>query len=56
MEVAQLVAVGHSNKEIGIRLSLAPSTVSNYLRYILWRLRLSRRSQLAQWVAARTGG
>jgi DNA-binding NarL/FixJ family response regulator len=56
MEVTQLVAAGHSDKEIGIRLSLAPSTVSTYLRSILWRLRRTRRSQLAQWVAARAGG
>jgi DNA-binding NarL/FixJ family response regulator len=51
-EVAQLVAVGLSNKEIGIRLSLAPGTVAKYVQFICWRSRLSERSLIAPWVAA----
>jgi DNA-binding CsgD family transcriptional regulator len=52
MEVAQLVAAGLNNKEIAARLSLAPGTVSQYMRRIYMRLRLSKRSEIAQWLAA----
>jgi DNA-binding CsgD family transcriptional regulator len=52
MEVAQLVAAGLNNKQIAARLSLAPGTISQYLRHIYMRLRLSKRSQIAQWLAA----
>jgi DNA-binding NarL/FixJ family response regulator len=51
-EVAQLVAAGLSNKDIGARLSLAPGTVAKYVQFICWRSRLSERSLIAPWVAA----
>jgi DNA-binding NarL/FixJ family response regulator len=52
IEVAQLMAAGLDNKAIAARLSLAPGTISQYMRQIYMRLRLSKRSQIAQWLAS----
>lgn len=58
-EIAMLVGEGLSNKEIAKDLSIGPSTVKNHVHNILEKLRVRRRSAIAQqlsafpWVRAR---
>lgn len=49
-EVAQLVAQGLSNKQIGARLFISEYTVDSHVRAILNKLGFSSRSQIAAWV------
>ena len=46
-EIAELVANGHSNKEIAIELRIGPATVKNHMHSILEKLHVSRRSGVA---------
>ncbi|HZY99445.1 MAG TPA: response regulator transcription factor [Candidatus Baltobacteraceae bacterium] len=46
-QVANLIAQGDSNKEIGDRLSLSAKTVKNHVSNILRKLALQRRTQVA---------
>jgi DNA-binding NarL/FixJ family response regulator len=48
-EVLQLVARGHTYKEIGTELLISPKTVENHVRNILGKLHLSRRSDLVRY-------
>ena len=48
-EVLQLVARGHTYKEIGNDLSISPKTAENHVRNILGKLHLSRRSDLVRY-------
>ncbi len=48
-EVLQHVARGHSYKEIGEELFIAPKTVENHVRNILKKLHLSRRQELVRY-------
>ncbi|NND75624.1 MAG: response regulator transcription factor [Ilumatobacter sp.] len=48
-DVLQLVARGHTYKEIGGDLSIAPKTAENHVRNILGKLHLSRRSDLVRY-------
>lgn len=48
-EVLQLVARGHTYKEIGARLFIAEKTVENHVRNILGKLRLSRKQELIRY-------
>ena len=48
-EVLQLVARGHSYREIGGRLFIAEKTVENHVRNILGKLHLSRRQELIRY-------
>ena len=48
-EVLQLVARGHTYKEIGGRLFIAEKTVENHVRNILGKLHLSRRQELIRY-------
>lgn len=50
-EVASLVARGYSNKDISERLSLAESTVKNYLSNILAKLGKENRTQIVVFAA-----
>ena len=52
-EIALLVGDGLSDRMIGERLALAPSTVATYVRRIRDRLGLADRQGLAAWVNAR---
>jgi DNA-binding CsgD family transcriptional regulator len=52
-EVAELVALGRSNREIADRLVLSDRTVGNHVQHILTKLGFGNRSQIAAWVAAR---
>jgi predicted ATPase/DNA-binding NarL/FixJ family response regulator len=56
LEVAQLVALGLSNREIAQRLVISARTADNHLQHILNKLGLSSRVQLAAWVMERNRG
>ena len=47
--VDQLVARGHSYKEIGAELYIAEKTVENHVRNILGKLQLNRRHELIRF-------
>jgi DNA-binding CsgD family transcriptional regulator len=49
-EVAQLVAEGASNKQIGARLFISERTVDSHVRSILNKLGVNSRAQIAVWV------
>ena len=51
-EVAQLVAEGLSNREIGARLFISERTVESHVRTILNTLGFTSRAQIAGWVAS----
>ncbi len=48
-EVLQYVARGHTYKEIGEELYIAPKTVENHVRNILGKLHLSRKQELVRY-------
>ena len=48
-EVLQLVARGHTYREIGGRLFIAEKTVENHVRNILGKLHLSRKQELIRY-------
>ncbi|HET7418800.1 MAG TPA: LuxR C-terminal-related transcriptional regulator [Candidatus Dormibacteraeota bacterium] len=51
-EVAQLVAEGLSNKQIGARLFISERTVATHVGSILNKLGFNSRAQIAAWAAA----
>jgi predicted ATPase/DNA-binding NarL/FixJ family response regulator len=51
-EVAQLVAEGLSNKQIGARLFISQHTVDSHVRSILNKLGYNSRAQIAAWMAS----
>jgi DNA-binding NarL/FixJ family response regulator len=51
-EVAQLVADGLSNKQIGARLFISERTVENHVRGIMNKLGFNSRAQIAAWMAS----
>jgi DNA-binding NarL/FixJ family response regulator len=53
-EVAQLVADGLSNKQIGARLFISEHTVDSHVRSIMNKLGYRSRAQIAAWMAAST--
>ncbi|MEU8813406.1 AAA family ATPase [Actinoplanes sp. NPDC048796] len=53
MEVARLVAEGRTNREIAVALTIAPKTAAAHVEHIRTKLGVSRRAQIATWVAAR---
>ncbi|WP_314326045.1 LuxR C-terminal-related transcriptional regulator [Paenarthrobacter ilicis] len=55
-QVANLVALGQSNKEIAAELVLSPRTVSGHIERILSKLGFTSRTQVATWVAGRSSG
>ncbi|HVM09766.1 MAG TPA: response regulator transcription factor [Acidimicrobiales bacterium] len=48
-EVLQLVARGHTYKQIGAELFIAEKTVENHVRHILGKLHLSRKQELIRY-------
>ncbi len=48
-QVLQLVARGHTYREIGLELEISPKTAENHVRNILGKLHLSRRSDLVRY-------
>ena len=53
-EVAQLVADGLTNKEIGARLFISEHTVDSHVRGILNKLGFDSRARIAAWMASTT--
>jgi DNA-binding NarL/FixJ family response regulator len=53
--VVALVAEGKTNKEIAVVLELSDKTVKNYLGNAMEKLQMSRRSQVAAFVAQHSG-
>ena len=51
MEVARLVAAGMTNREIAAELTIAPKTAAAHVEHIRTKLGVSRRAQIAAWVA-----
>lgn len=48
-EVLQLVARGHSYRDIGADLFISEKTVENHVRNILGKLHLARRQELVRY-------
>src|SRR5262249_3106252 len=55
LEVAQLVADGLTNRQIGARLFISERTVENHVRNILNKMGFDSRTQLAGWMAPSDG-
>lgn len=53
LEVAQLVAEGLTNRQIGGRLIISERTAQNHVQHILTKLGLANRSQIARMFATR---
>ena len=51
VNVLRLVAEGHSDKQIGAELSIAPRTVQSHLTQIRAKVGLRRRVELTRWAA-----
>ncbi|MFB9299795.1 response regulator transcription factor [Kibdelosporangium philippinense] len=56
LQVAELVAEGLSNREIGARLVIAQRTAEGHVDHILGKLGLTNRTQIARWVAEQREG
>ena len=55
-EVAQLIAAGQTNREIGTALHVTAKTAATHVEHILLKLGARRRAGVAAWVAdVRTG-
>jgi DNA-binding CsgD family transcriptional regulator/tetratricopeptide (TPR) repeat protein len=50
-EVARLIAAGMTNGEIADQLTIAPKTASAHVEHILAKLGVTRRAEIAAWVA-----
>jgi DNA-binding CsgD family transcriptional regulator/tetratricopeptide (TPR) repeat protein len=50
-EVARLVASGLTNAQVAEELGLSPKTVNAHVEHILGKLAVSRRTEIAAWVA-----
>lgn len=55
-EVAELVAEGLTNREIGERLFISERTVDGHLEHVREKLGVSSRAQIAAWVIRQTDG
>jgi len=51
-EVAQLIAEGLSNRQIGARLFISEATVATHVRGIMNKLGFNSRAQIASWMAS----
>jgi DNA-binding CsgD family transcriptional regulator len=49
LHVAGLVALGHTNKDVGAQLFISPRTVSSHLRRVFEKLGITNRTQLARY-------
>jgi DNA-binding CsgD family transcriptional regulator/tetratricopeptide (TPR) repeat protein len=55
-EVARLIAEGMTNGEIAAELSIAAKTASSHVEHILAKLGVTRRAEIAAWVATISRG
>jgi DNA-binding CsgD family transcriptional regulator len=53
-EVAQKISAGMTNAEIGQELFISPKTASSHVEHILAKLGVTRRAEIAAWVATVT--
>jgi predicted ATPase/DNA-binding CsgD family transcriptional regulator len=53
LEIAALVAAGHSNKAIAAELVISPATVARHVANIMTKLGFRSRAQIAAWTANR---
>jgi DNA-binding CsgD family transcriptional regulator len=53
LQIAKLVADGHSNKGIGAELVISPATVARHIANIMAKLGFRSRAQIAVWIADR---
>lgn len=51
LEVAQLVATGLTNREVGLRLFISERTAEAHLQHVLAKTALANRTQVAAWIA-----
>jgi DNA-binding CsgD family transcriptional regulator len=51
LQVARLVSLGMTNKQVAIQLTLSPNTIKRHVARILRRLGLCKRSAMAAWYA-----
>lgn len=49
-EIAELVAAGHTNRDIAARLAIAPRTVESHVEHILSKLGFASRARIAAWI------
>lgn len=49
-EIARLYCMGHSSKDVGLRLGLSPATVRVHLRNAYSRAGVSSRAALRTWL------
>jgi DNA-binding NarL/FixJ family response regulator len=56
MQVARLIAVGRSNKDIAAELVISQRTAENHVEHILAKLGFTSRAEAAAWVAASQSG
>jgi two-component system, NarL family, response regulator DevR len=54
--VLNLMAEGHTNRQIGVQVNLAEKTVKKYVSNVLMKLGLSRRAEVASYMAKRRPG
>jgi DNA-binding NarL/FixJ family response regulator len=52
VQVARLIAVGRSNKDIAAALVISQRTAENHVEHILTKLGFTSRAQVAAWAAA----
>ncbi|MCY1145389.1 LuxR C-terminal-related transcriptional regulator [Actinoplanes sp. Pm04-4] len=52
LEVARLIADGLTNREIAAALTIAPKTAAAHAEHIRTKLGVTRRAQIATWIAA----
>ena len=55
LRILEMIAEGHTNREIGERIHLAEKTIKNYVSTILAKLQMSRRAEAAAYLAERRG-
>jgi len=55
LRILEMIAEGHTNREIGERIHLAEKTIKNYVSTILSKLQMSRRAEAAAYLAERRG-
>ena len=51
--IAELVAEGHSNRQVAAQMFLSSHTIAFHLRHVFWKLDVSSRVQLARLAAER---
>jgi predicted ATPase/DNA-binding CsgD family transcriptional regulator len=56
LEIAALIAKGHSNRAIGEELVISPATAARHVANIMLKLGFSSRAQIAAWAVREYGG